>query len=255
MSRQDDDNRDNDRRDAQAKSRSSAEIEQDIAAIRSRMDRTLDEIEYRLSPGQMSASIRDTFRDVVEGNPENRLAMAIRNNPLPVALIGVGVIWLGIAVLRESGVRMPGLRGDPARAAATLGPLVALAREGAALLRTAEGAIDDPALRPVLVEFADEQDRSAVVLEGELRRLDPAAVVPDSGGHADPAWDELRRALGTRERAFMIRGAERGAAATLEAYREAMHQDLPEETRVVLGARFHEAEQMCNRLGALRQAA
>lgn len=232
--------------------RRAVEIEQDIANIRARMDRTLDEIEYRLSPGQVTASFRDTVRDVVEGNPDNRLAMAIRNNPLPVALIGVGAIWLAIAMLRETGAVGAAGRGA-GRAAGALATLAVSARDGADALRAAAAAADDPALRGLLAELALEQEAGAAEVEDELRRLDPAAV--PSGAGAQAAWAETRRAATTRDRRALIQAAAQGFAAMLEACRHALHQDLPEETRVVVGAQFHRAEQMHNRLDALRQAA
>jgi hypothetical protein len=74
-----------------------------------------------------------------------------------------------------------------------------------------------------------------------------------TGGH--PAWNELRRAAASRDRNALIRGAEHGLGGMLDALRDALHENLPEQTRVVVGSQFHTAEQMHNRLDALRQAA
>ena len=84
--------------------RSPDEIERDIADIRSRMDRTLDELEFRLSPGQLTSGAVDLVKDVMRGDP-SRLGDAIRNNPIPVVMIGIGALWLAFAMNRPQQVR------------------------------------------------------------------------------------------------------------------------------------------------------
>ncbi|EWY41533.1 hypothetical protein N825_28435 [Skermanella stibiiresistens SB22] len=239
--------------------RSPEEIERDIAGIRARMDQTLDELEFRLSPGQLSAGAVDLVKDVMRGNP-SRLGDAIRNNPIPVVMIGIGALWLAIAMgkpprERDGGEDGRGSRLTPADISDVLSPLIAVTRQGVDGLRQAEGRIGDPQVQAMIREIAQQHDRAAAALEEEIRRHGGApgmGVLPPGRPH--PAWSELRRALVTGETAAIISGIENGEDSALEAFRMALHTDLPEETRVLVGAQFHAIQQSHNRMSALKGA-
>jgi uncharacterized protein (TIGR02284 family) len=243
-------------RTAASRSRSPAEIEREIDETRARMDRTLDELEYRLSPGQV---VSMAVQELTSGEP-GRLAAVIRRNPVPAVMIGIGVLWLGLAMVRqEPAVRAaagrPRAMLAPAELSDLLSPLIGLTRQGADALRQAEPVVDG-GLRGLVTEFAELNDRAAAGLETELRRRGAAAeagVAPPS--HPHPAWSELRRALATRDRAAIVAAVESGADATLEAFRRTLHRDLPDEERVLVGTHFHAMEQMHNRISALKHAA
>ncbi|HSK39912.1 MAG TPA: PA2169 family four-helix-bundle protein [Arenibaculum sp.] len=242
-------------RNSTDRARSPSEIEQEIDETRARMDRTLDELEFKLSPGQIASM---AIHELTTSNP-GRLGEAIRRNPIPAILIGVGVLWLGLAMARQR----PGtIEGHPAPAGVPpdelsrrLSPLIALTRQGADALRQAEPVVEDERLRSLATDFAEQHDRAAAALEAELRNrggAPEAGVAPPS--HPHPAWSELRRALTTRDRNAIISGMESGADATLAEFRRTLHDDLPEETRVLTGAHFHAMEQMHNRISALKHA-
>lgn len=248
----------NDRTDPNANgSRSPAQIEESIRAIRARMDSTLDEIEYRLSPGQLSGGVVDVVRDVVQGKP-NRTARAIRENPIPVALIGIGVLWLAWAISRtpeEEGRSVTGhdnLISDQ-RIRILLTGLVAATRHGSAAIHRADTSIADPDLSDRLHQIDRQLDRTAAALEGELFRRG-GRLEPDAPPH--PVWYDLEDALAAeRNRRDVLVGVERGVQGTLGLFRDALHEELPEELRVVVGAHFHEMETVCHRVGAIVDAA
>jgi uncharacterized protein (TIGR02284 family) len=239
--------------------RSPDEIERDIAGIRARMDRTLDELEFRLSPGQLTAGAVDLVKDVMRGNP-SRLGDAIRNNPIPVVMIGIGALWLAFAMNRpprpqdEAGpLRVSRL--SPAEIAEVLSPLIAVTLQGADGLRQAGAKITDPNIQEIVREIGQQHDRAAAALESEVRRhgAEPVAgVMSPSKPH--PAWSELRRALALDETAAIVNAIENGEDSALEAFRMALHADLPEETRVLVGAHFHAIQQTHNRMSALKHA-
>jgi hypothetical protein len=90
--------------------RSSQEIEQEIEQQRQHMGRTLDAIQERLSPGEIMDQVVDYFRsgrgeDITRGAGEfvSNLGRSIRDNPIPVALIGTGVCWLIFSGARRRG--------------------------------------------------------------------------------------------------------------------------------------------------------
>ncbi|QCO16904.1 hypothetical protein D3869_16530 (plasmid) [Azospirillum brasilense] len=232
------------------------EIEQDIHAIRGRMDAVLDEIEFRLSPGQMSGGVIEVVRDVVEGNP-SRVARAIRSNPWPLALVAAGALWFAWTVSRTPEVEpaVPGAAAGQAADGTTqdvLSVLVAACRQGAVGFRQAEMVLHDPDLTARLTQVASQFDRSAAALEAELVRRGGGR---DLRAPVHAVWRELDTELGgARTRGGLLRGLESGVEGTLGLFRNSLHEELPEELTVIVGAHFHEIETVRHRVGALREA-
>lgn len=249
----------NDRDDAAPgarRARGMGEIEGDIHAIRSRMDATLDEIEFRLSPGQMSGGIIDVVRDVVQGNP-TRVARAIRENPIPVALMGIGALWLAWAVSRTPAVAGPveamGSTLSDQRLRILLTGLVGVCRQGAEAFREADAAMADARLSTRMMEVSNQLERTSAALDHELRIRGGMA---DLDGPAHPAWEDVHTVLaGDRSRAQLLASLERGLDGTLDVFRDCLQEDLPPDLRVVVGAHFHDLERVQHHVGALREAA
>jgi hypothetical protein len=93
-------------RNTHADARSPEEIERDLEQTRMQITRTIDAIQSRLTPGQVFQEVYDLAR----GGPTDyvrNLGLAAKNNPVPLALVGVGLAWLA-----TSGGRTPSyLRG------------------------------------------------------------------------------------------------------------------------------------------------
>ncbi|CAA7619427.1 DUF3618 domain-containing protein [Magnetospirillum sp. UT-4] len=71
------------------------EIEDGIERTRGAMASTLSAIEHRLSPRQIMDQAVDTMRDIA--NDRSRVGAMVRDNPVPLALIGVGIGWLALS--------------------------------------------------------------------------------------------------------------------------------------------------------------
>jgi hypothetical protein len=89
-------------------------IERDLRETRARVDRTIDEIQERLSPGQLL----DEGLRYLRNGPSDHLATfgsnlgtSVRDNPLPVAMIGLGVAWLALGQ-RQGPSQRPSGSGD-----------------------------------------------------------------------------------------------------------------------------------------------
>lgn len=78
------------------------EIEQDILATRSHIDRTLDVLTMRLSPSGLVDQAVRTARET-GGEFTLNLGRAVRDNPVPTALIGLGLGWLMVSGRRSNG--------------------------------------------------------------------------------------------------------------------------------------------------------
>ena len=70
------------------------EIQAEIARTRGDMDATLTAIEQRLTPGQLVDQGLDYLRSSGANEFVHNLGGSVKNNPLPVALMGIGIAWL-----------------------------------------------------------------------------------------------------------------------------------------------------------------
>jgi ElaB/YqjD/DUF883 family membrane-anchored ribosome-binding protein len=78
------------------------ELQQDIHRTRERIDETLDAIKQQLSPGDLLSQVMGLFRQEgggtsmgsKAGDVLSSLARTIKENPIPVALIGIGLLGL-----------------------------------------------------------------------------------------------------------------------------------------------------------------
>lgn len=70
------------------------EIEAEIERTRADMDATLSAIESRLTPGQLVDQGLDYLRHSGGNEFLSNLRSSVKQNPLPVTLVGLGVAWL-----------------------------------------------------------------------------------------------------------------------------------------------------------------
>ena len=75
-------------------SKSAAELEREVEAQRAQVEDNLDQLQDRLSPGQMMDQLFDYARKGNGAAFTRNLGRSMRDNPMPVALIGVGMAWL-----------------------------------------------------------------------------------------------------------------------------------------------------------------
>lgn len=81
--------------------RSPEQIEREIEATRREMSQTIDAIQQRLSPDYLMDQAMGYLR-TGPGTFANNIGKAVRDNPIPVALVGIGVAWLAMG-----GTRLP----------------------------------------------------------------------------------------------------------------------------------------------------
>ncbi len=74
--------------------RSSAEIERDVVNTRARLSGTLDELRDRTQPGQLLEQVLDYAKQSGGADLARNLGQQMRDNPLPLLLIGAGIGWL-----------------------------------------------------------------------------------------------------------------------------------------------------------------
>jgi Protein of unknown function (DUF3618) len=96
--------------------RKSEQLERDAEGIRSELAASLAELRLRVTPGQIVDQLADYAREGPAADFLRNLAREIRENPIPVLLITIGIAWLAIAASRPPGTawRIEGkLQGAP----------------------------------------------------------------------------------------------------------------------------------------------
>jgi ElaB/YqjD/DUF883 family membrane-anchored ribosome-binding protein len=79
---------------------SSEQLEREAQATRARIEQTLAELRLRISPGQIVDQAVDYARDTTGGDFVRNLSRQVAENPVPVALMGAGLVWLMMAPRR-----------------------------------------------------------------------------------------------------------------------------------------------------------
>jgi hypothetical protein len=90
--------------------KSSAALEREVAAQRSRVEDTIGELQQRLSPGQIVDELLSYAKDG-GGQFVGNLGHTVTANPLPAALLGVSLVWL-MASGKANGQAKSGTRED-----------------------------------------------------------------------------------------------------------------------------------------------
>ncbi len=72
----------------------SATIENEIAQDRQRIEEKLDAIQQRMSPGQLVDEALAYVKSSGGGEYASNFGSAVKNNPIPLALMGVSLAWL-----------------------------------------------------------------------------------------------------------------------------------------------------------------
>lgn len=74
--------------------RSPEEIESDIERTREDFSSTIDAIQHKLTPGQLMDQAVSYARTSLPADFGTNLGNTVRDNPVPVTLIGIGIAWL-----------------------------------------------------------------------------------------------------------------------------------------------------------------
>src|SRR6478672_9497698 len=73
--------------------RSSEQLEREAEVARNHLAAGLDELRHRMTPGQIVDEVADYARDTPIAEFVRNLLRDLRENPLPLLLIGAGIAW------------------------------------------------------------------------------------------------------------------------------------------------------------------
>lgn len=105
--------------------RQTEQLEREAEVARERLSEALGELRARMTPGQALGELIDYAREGKAAEFVAPLGRALRENLLPVALLGAGIAWL----LATSGLRRTGRAVGKAKSAAGDGPAESGERE------------------------------------------------------------------------------------------------------------------------------
>jgi ElaB/YqjD/DUF883 family membrane-anchored ribosome-binding protein len=112
-------------------SRSAAEIEHEVEQTRAGLTNTLDELRERASPGQLFEQALDYARSSGGNEFVRNLGTSVRDNPLPLLLIGAGIGWLIMSGGSRTGGTTAPMAASPDRSIGTGGTRVRVYGDGA----------------------------------------------------------------------------------------------------------------------------
>jgi hypothetical protein len=112
-------------------SRSAAEIEREVEQTRAGLTNTLDELRERASPGQLFEQALDYARSSGGNEFVRNLGTSVRDNPLPLLLIGAGIGWLIMSGGSRTGGTTAPMAASPDRSIGTGGTRVRVYGDGA----------------------------------------------------------------------------------------------------------------------------
>lgn len=101
--------------------RSAAEIESDVERTRARVNQTIEALRDSMAPGQLVEQALDYARNAGGAQFARNLGQAVRDNPLPVLMIGAGIGWLMMSG-REGAAPRAAHYGPPPRQPALPAP-------------------------------------------------------------------------------------------------------------------------------------
>jgi hypothetical protein len=82
--------------------RQSEQLEQEADQTRAQLSGTLEELRARMTPGQIVDRVVDYASEGPAADFLSNVGREIRENPMPLVLIGIGIVWLIVASSRSA---------------------------------------------------------------------------------------------------------------------------------------------------------
>jgi len=196
--------------------KSTQELEREHEETRALLNRTLDELRSRVTPGQVLDELVDYARGTNGGLLIRNLGQRVVENPLPLALIGTGLAWIMASDARTRGSRRrfdtSDLRGAADRTAGAADDLAdstrATARRVSESTTSAARDMADSVRSSVRGAGSTLADVGSSVRDTTARSADAASSAIDnmrdaasrSADAASSAIDEARSAAGSAYR-------------------------------------------------------
>ena len=145
---------------------------------------------------------------------------------------------------------------DNDRIVSVLNGLIEISRDGAEGFRTCAEDTDDAVLKPYFQNRAQSCENAIRELSVEVRRH---GGDPDTGGTVTGtlhrAWVDLKTTIISRNNLAVLEECERGEAAAVLAYENALRKELPGDVRALLDRQCKGAKRNHDHVRQLRDTA
>jgi uncharacterized protein (TIGR02284 family) len=145
---------------------------------------------------------------------------------------------------------------DNERIVSMLNGLIEISRDGAEGFRTCADDADDAELKLYFRNRAQSCEEAVNKLSTEVRRY---GGDPDTSGTVTGtlhrAWVDLKTAMTNRDNLAVLEECERGEAAAVVAYENALREEMPGDLRALLDQQYEGAKRNHDRVRLLRDTA
>ncbi|HJT51426.1 MAG TPA: PA2169 family four-helix-bundle protein [Nitrosospira sp.] len=145
---------------------------------------------------------------------------------------------------------------DNDRIVSMLNGLIEISRDGAEGFKTCAGDATDPELKMYFQNRAQGCQEAVRELSSEVRRY---GGDPDISGSAAATlhrvWVDLKTAITNNDNLAVLEECERGEAAAVIAYENALRQEMPLDLRALLDQQYEGAKRNHDRVRQLRDQA
>ena len=169
----------------------SEQFEREAEETRWQLAGTIEELRDRMTPGRVVDQVVDYTRDGPAAELLRNLGREVRENPMPLVLIGIGIAWLMLASSRTSRAAIASAADCVARAANDIGTA-----KSAAINRTSEWG------QQTATRLSDRASNAASTVSNK------AAEVADRASELSDGVVEKARAASAMARAALERAKE-----------------------------------------------
>lgn len=138
----------------------------------------------------------------------------------------------------------------------TLNRLIDISRDGVEGFKTCAEDVDDPSLKMYFENRAQSCLEAVRDLTTEVRKY---GGDPDTSGSTAGAlhrvWLDIKSAISDRDNIAVLEECERGEAAAVMAYENALREEMPGDLRALLENQYEGAKRNHDRVRQLRDAA
>ena len=206
----------------------SEQFEREAEETRWQLAGTLEELRDRMTPGRVVDQVVDYTRDGSAAEFLRNLGREVRENPMPLVLIGIGIAWLMVATSRTSRAAIAGAADSVARAANDIGTATS-----AVVNRTSEWG------QQTATRFSDRASNAASIVSNKAAELaDRASEVSDGVVEKARAASAMARAALDKAKQPFTHAADRDGRA-VEGALEAIHREREGASAVEAAAHEH----------------
>ncbi|MBC8166591.1 MAG: PA2169 family four-helix-bundle protein [Bryobacteraceae bacterium] len=131
--------------------------------------------------------------------------------------------------------------------------LIETCKDGEKGFREAAESLQDPAVRSMFMEYAQQRATYAQELQAEVSKLGKTPETSGStGGAIHRGWINLKSAITGKNDKAIIDEAESGEDIAVESYQKALTKDIPADLKSIVERQYKGVQEAHNKVRALK---